>query len=110
MELTRREFIKTSAVVAGVALGALPKSAASPTDFVSYDKKKKIIDALNIDREGELAMIFQYMKHHYEGEGIESPAILEIFKSIAKDEMKHAEKLEGGLCILVELLLRNLNP
>jgi bacterioferritin len=33
------------------------------------------------------------MKHHYEGEGMESPAILEIFKSTAKDEMGHAEKL-----------------
>jgi len=31
MELTRREFIKTSALAAGVALGALPKSSALPT-------------------------------------------------------------------------------
>ena len=54
---------------------------------------QKIIDALNKDREGELAAIIQYMKHHYEGEGMESPAILEIFKSTAKDEMEHAEKL-----------------
>ncbi|MCZ7356102.1 MAG: ferritin-like domain-containing protein [Candidatus Methanoperedens sp.] len=53
----------------------------------------KIIDALNKDREDELSAIIQYMKHHYEGEGMESAAILEIFKSTAKDEMKHAEKL-----------------
>jgi bacterioferritin len=53
----------------------------------------KIIDALNKDREDELSAIIQYMKHHYEGEGMESPAIVEIFKSTAKDEMKHAEKL-----------------
>ena len=54
---------------------------------------QKIIDALNKDREGELSAIIQYMKHHYEGEGMESPAILEVFKSTAKDEMGHAEKL-----------------
>jgi len=48
---------------------------------------QKIIDALNKDREAELSAIIQYMKHHYEGEGMESPAILEIFKSTAKDEM-----------------------
>jgi bacterioferritin len=54
---------------------------------------KKLIDALNKDREGELSVIIQYMKHHYEGEGMESPAVLEIFKSTAKDEMGHAEKL-----------------
>ncbi len=53
--------------------------------------RKKIIDALNIDRSYELAAILQYMGHHYEGEGIESPAILDIFKKTAMDEMKHAE-------------------
>src|SRR3989304_7161168 len=54
---------------------------------------QKIIDALNKDREDELSAIIQYMKHHYEGEGMESPEILEIVKNTAKDEMKHAEKL-----------------
>ncbi len=54
---------------------------------------KKIIDALNKDREDELSAILQYMKHHYEGEGMESPEVLDIFKKTAMDEMKHAEKL-----------------
>ncbi len=40
---------------------------------------KKIIDALNKDRDDELSTIIQYMKHHYEGEGMESPEILDIF-------------------------------
>jgi len=57
----------------------------------------------------ELAAIVQYMKHHYEGEGMESPAVLEIFKSTAKDEMKHAENLARGSSILAECLQRNLN-
>jgi bacterioferritin len=54
---------------------------------------KKIIDALNLDRAFELAAIMQYMGHHYEAEGIESPAVIEIFKKTSIDEMKHAEML-----------------
>lgn len=54
---------------------------------------QKIIEALNKDRADELSAIVQYMKHHYEMEGIESPEIIDLAKKIAKDEMKHAEKL-----------------
>jgi len=60
---------------------------------VKDDSRKKIIDVLNIDRSYELAAILQYMGHHYEGDGMESPAILEVFKKTAMDEMKHAELL-----------------
>lgn len=60
----------------------------------------KIIDALNKDREDELSAIMQYMKHHYEGEGMESPEILETFKETAMDEMKHAEKLAERIVYL----------
>jgi len=63
-------------------------------------KNKKIVDALNADRADELAAIIQYMKHHYEGEGMESPEVLEIFKTTAKDEMKHAEKLAERIVYL----------
>ncbi|MFB3896942.1 MAG: bacterioferritin [bacterium] len=55
--------------------------------------KKKIIDILNADRADELAAIIQYMGHHYEADGIDSPAIIEKFKDTAKDEMRHAEML-----------------
>jgi len=55
--------------------------------------KEKIVEALNQDRADELAAIIQYMKHHYEAEGLESPEIIEIFKQTAKAEMKHAEAL-----------------
>jgi len=50
---------------------------------------KKIIDVLNEDRAYELAAIIQYMGHHYEAEGLESPAVIEIFKKTSIDEMKH---------------------
>lgn len=62
--------------------------------------RKKIVDALNLDRAYELAAILQYMGHHYEGEGVESPAILGIFKKTSVDEMKHAEKLGERIAYL----------
>ena len=61
---------------------------------------KKIIDALNEDREFELGAIMQYMGHHYEAEGLESPAIIELFKKTAIDEMKHAESLAERIVYL----------
>lgn len=61
---------------------------------------KRIIEILNQDRAAELAAIIQYMGHHYEAEGMESPAILEMFKSTAKDEMKHAEALAERIVYL----------
>jgi len=54
---------------------------------------QKIVDLLNKDRADELSAIIQYMKHGYEAEGMESPGIIELAKEIAKDEMRHAEKL-----------------
>ncbi|MBI5561776.1 MAG: ferritin-like domain-containing protein [Deltaproteobacteria bacterium] len=64
------------------------------------ESKKKIIDALNVDRSYELAAILQYMGHHYEAEGVESPAVIEIFKKTAMDEMKHAELLAERIVYL----------
>ncbi len=61
---------------------------------------KELIDALNLDRAYELAAIIQYMGHHYEVEGIESAEIQSIFKEVALDEMKHAEKLAERIVYL----------
>jgi bacterioferritin len=51
----------------------------------------KIVEMLNQARARELGVIIQYMRQHYEGDGMQSPAILEIFKELAIEEMKHAE-------------------
>lgn len=61
---------------------------------------KKIIDALNRARTLELAAIVQYMKHHYEVEGLESPAVADLAKESALDEMKHAEALGERIAYL----------
>jgi len=62
--------------------------------------KKEIIQALNQALSEELAAIIQYMQHHYQAEGLESPAITEMFKSTAIDEMKHAEMLSERIVYL----------
>lgn len=71
---------------------------------------QRIIDALNKDREDELSAIIQYMKHHYEGEGMESPEILNIEKDIAIAEMRHAEKLGERINYLGGTPTKDMSP
>lgn len=71
---------------------------------------KKIIEALNKDRADELSAIVQYMKHHYEAEGIDSPGIIDLAKKIAIDEMKHAEKLGERINYLGGIPTKNVTP
>jgi len=54
---------------------------------------KKIVDALNEARARELAVVIQYMIQHYTAQGMESLPVIDMFKSIAITEMKHAESL-----------------
>jgi len=54
---------------------------------------KKIVDALNQARSRELAVVIQYMIQHYTAQSIEALPVIDMFKSIAIAEMKHAERL-----------------
>lgn len=67
---------------------------------MSKKGSEKVIEVLNKARADELAAILQYMGHHYEAGGVESPAIIELFKKSAIDEMKHAEKLAERIAYL----------
>jgi bacterioferritin len=60
---------------------------------LSKTDREKIIKALNIDIGLEIGAIIQYIMHEVMAEGMESPAIMEKFESISRDEMKHLEKL-----------------
>lgn len=71
---------------------------------------EKLIDALNKNREQELSAIIQYMKHHYEGMGMESPEILDIEREIAIAEMRHAEKLGERINYLGGTPTKNVSP
>lgn len=53
----------------------------------------KLIDTLNDLRARELAVIVQYMRHHYVVTGADGAALAGEFKDIAITEMKHAEEL-----------------
>ena len=54
---------------------------------------EKIIKALNQDLALEISATLQYLHHHWTGEGYDSPAVLELFEKIGRDEMKHMEML-----------------
>lgn len=53
--------------------------------------KEQVIQILNRARARELQVCIQYMWQHYTAEGMESPAVMDIFKETAIAEMKHAE-------------------
>jgi len=55
--------------------------------------RQKIIKALNTDIGMEIGAIIQYLYHHVMAEGMESPAVIDLFEETAKDEMKHMEML-----------------
>ena len=61
--------------------------------LLSKADREKIIKALNIDIGLEIGAIIQYIMHEVMAEGMESPAIMEKFESISRDEMKHMERL-----------------
>jgi bacterioferritin len=54
---------------------------------------KGLIDTLNELRARELAVVVQYMRHHYIVTGAEGMALAGEFKEVAITEMKHAEAL-----------------
>jgi len=60
--------------------------------LLSKADREKIIKALNIDIGLEIGAIIQYTMHEVMAEGMESPAIMEKFEEIAKEEMKHLQK------------------
>ncbi len=55
--------------------------------------EKTVVDTLNELRARELAVIMQYMRHHYIVTGAEGLSLEGEFKSVAIAEMKHAEML-----------------
>lgn len=60
--------------------------------LLSSTDRQKIIKALNFDIGLEIGAIIQYVMHEVMAEGMESPAIMEKFESISRDEMKHLER------------------
>lgn len=61
---------------------------------------EKVVAALNEDLSFEIAATIQYLWHHYMAEGMESPAIIELFEKTSRDEMQHTEKLAERIIYL----------
>lgn len=61
---------------------------------------EKVVAALNEDLSFEIAATIQYLWHHYMAEGMESPAIIDLFEDTSRDEMKHIEKLAERIVYL----------
>lgn len=72
--------------------------------------RNRIAALLDEVRAKELAAIMQYMGHHYEAEGLESPEIREAFKDSAISEMRHAEKLAERIVYLGGVPTQNPAP
>jgi len=63
-------------------------------------QRKKVIALLNEARAAELTAIMQYMAHHYELEDSDYGKLAKIMKTIAIQEMKHAEELAERILYL----------
>ena len=61
---------------------------------------KQLIDAMNDALSEELASIIQYLWHHIQARGINSPSIADRFKAISMVEMKHAEMIAERIDLL----------
>lgn len=61
---------------------------------------QRLLDILNRSIARELQVSTQYMWHHVMAVGLESPAVRDLFRDIAIQEMKHAEKFAERLDLL----------
>jgi bacterioferritin len=59
--------------------------------------KDELLEILNQSIARELAVSIQYMWHHIMATGIQSAEVTDIFKEVAIEEMKHAEKFAERL-------------
>jgi bacterioferritin len=65
--------------------------------LLTKEQRKKIIDELNKGVAREITAIIQYSYHHVMAEGMESPAISEIFEKTALQEMEHLEEFSDRI-------------
>ena len=65
--------------------------------LLTKEQRKKIIDELNKGVAREITAIIQYSYHHVMAEGLESPALSEMFEKTALDEMNHLEEFSDRI-------------
>ncbi|HEY9793325.1 MAG TPA: ferritin-like domain-containing protein [Candidatus Obscuribacterales bacterium] len=62
--------------------------------------KKKVLDALNLDLEHEMAAIVRYLHHSFIITGPTRGPLVQMFRRQAEDSMQHAIKLGEKICAL----------
>jgi len=65
--------------------------------LLTREQRKKLVDQLNKGVAREITAIIQYSYHHVMAEGMESPAISEMFEKVALEEMDHLEEFSDRI-------------
>ena len=78
--------------------------------LLTAEQRKKLIDELNKGVEREITAIIQYSYHHVMAEGIESPALSEMFEKVAIEEMEHLEQFSNRINYLGGVPTTKPNP
>ncbi len=78
--------------------------------LLTKEQRKKLIDELNKGVAREITAIIQYSYHHVMAEGMESPAISEMFEKTALEEMDHMEEFSDRINYLGGLPTTKPNP
>ena len=65
--------------------------------LLTKEQRKKLIDEMNKGVAREITAIIQYSYHHVMAEGMESPAISEMFEKVALEEMDHLEEFSDRI-------------
>jgi bacterioferritin len=78
--------------------------------LLTKEQRKKLIDELNRGAAREITAIIQYSYHHVMAEGMNSPAISDMFEKIALEEMKHLEEFSERINYLGGVPTTKPNP
>jgi bacterioferritin len=78
--------------------------------LLTKEQRKKLIDELNKGAAREITAIIQYSYHHVMAEGMESPALSEMFEKVALQEMEHLEEFADRIKYLGGVPTTKPNP
>ena len=78
--------------------------------LLTKEQRRKLIDELNKGVAREITAIIQYSYHHVMAEGMNSPAISEMFEKTALEEMQHLEEFSDRINYLGGVPTTKPNP
>jgi len=78
--------------------------------LLTKEQRNKLIGELNKGVAREITAIIQYSYHHVMAEGMESPALSEIFEKVALQEMEHLEEFADRIKYLGGIPTTKPNP